>query len=498
MSRDRNSSVYVGNLPADFRSRDLEQLFEKYGRIRFVDIKSRPARGPPFAFVEYEGPPLTRGSGPRGPGGRPTFGGGERSFRRDFGGRGSGRRGYKVFISGLPTSGSWQDLKDHFREFGDVLFADVTRNGDGVVEFAKEDDAKYAIKKMRRYEVQIPRRRVLKRKVNFLFVCAPNSLEDALLLATVGTAFRFHCLWFRIRPHSTGLVVDACGQQNERADRGDLRTADRRRPERSAWSALYPWAVTITLFVMNNLGGVIISPLHILTAAHPFIQFDRTQVGACVVTGYKTAAQVGLKRVVLGDDCVQFARVAGGGRTECEERHVQMRNIRSVAVDRGFADGRCVRGHDWAIVEVDRPLVFDERIAPICLPRPAVRIADRLTAVSWGRPAVYISSGPLVREIPLRYDPTCTAPSDDFMPTKVEDFLCATAWSPRRRSQRICHGDSGTGLQQAGDDGRSVVVGVTSFGSEGCPLWELARFTRVSAYLDDICALTGVCYSIET
>ncbi|KAI6224256.1 Rsp-3 [Aphelenchoides fujianensis] len=169
MSRDRNTSVYVGNLPADFRNRDLEQLFEKYGRIKFVDIKSRPARGPPFAFVEYEDArdaedavrgrdgydvdgsrlrvELTRGSGPRGPGGRPTFGG-DRSFR-DFGGRGgSGRRGYKVFVTGLPTSGSWQDLKDHMRDIGDVLFADVSRNGDGVVEFAKEEDAKYAVKKM--------------------------------------------------------------------------------------------------------------------------------------------------------------------------------------------------------------------------------------------------------------------------------------------------------------------------------------------------------------
>ena len=44
--------VYVGNLPPDIRSKDIEDLFYKYGKISFVDLKNR--RGPPFAFVEFE------------------------------------------------------------------------------------------------------------------------------------------------------------------------------------------------------------------------------------------------------------------------------------------------------------------------------------------------------------------------------------------------------------------------------------------------------------
>jgi arginine/serine-rich splicing factor 1/9 len=54
MGRDRNACVYVGNLPNDCRARDLEDLFAKYGRIKHVDIKDKPTRGPPFAFVEFE------------------------------------------------------------------------------------------------------------------------------------------------------------------------------------------------------------------------------------------------------------------------------------------------------------------------------------------------------------------------------------------------------------------------------------------------------------
>lgn len=46
--------VYVGNLPPDIRNRDIEDLFYKYGKIVFIDLKNR--NGPPFAFVEFEDP----------------------------------------------------------------------------------------------------------------------------------------------------------------------------------------------------------------------------------------------------------------------------------------------------------------------------------------------------------------------------------------------------------------------------------------------------------
>lgn len=63
MDRDRGErsyggnndcKVYVGNLPTDIRTRDLEDIFYKYGKIVDVDLHNR--RGPPFAFVEFEDP----------------------------------------------------------------------------------------------------------------------------------------------------------------------------------------------------------------------------------------------------------------------------------------------------------------------------------------------------------------------------------------------------------------------------------------------------------
>lgn len=96
-----------------------------------------------------------RGAGDSGRGGR-----GEMSNSR---GRGppARRSQYRVLVSGLPPSGSWQDLKDHMREAGDVCFADVYKDGTGVVEFLRHDDMKYAVKKLddsrfRSHEVRSP------------------------------------------------------------------------------------------------------------------------------------------------------------------------------------------------------------------------------------------------------------------------------------------------------------------------------------------------------
>ena len=45
--------IYVGNLPLDIRSRDIEDLFWKYGRIRDIDLKNL-SLPPAFAFVSFE------------------------------------------------------------------------------------------------------------------------------------------------------------------------------------------------------------------------------------------------------------------------------------------------------------------------------------------------------------------------------------------------------------------------------------------------------------
>ncbi|XP_061818868.1 serine/arginine-rich splicing factor 1B [Nerophis lumbriciformis] len=150
--------IYVGNLPPDIRSKDVEDLFYKYGSIRDIDLKNRRG-GPPFAFVQFEDP-RDADDAVYGRDGydydgyrlRVEF---PRSGRGGAAGPPRGRYGppsrrseYRVIVSGLPPSGSWQDLKDHMREAGDVCYADVNRDGSGVVEFVRKEDMTYAVHKL--------------------------------------------------------------------------------------------------------------------------------------------------------------------------------------------------------------------------------------------------------------------------------------------------------------------------------------------------------------
>ncbi|XP_066919137.1 serine/arginine-rich splicing factor 1B-like isoform X1 [Clytia hemisphaerica] len=182
MTRANNteSRIYVGNLPDDIRTRELEDVFSKFGRVADIEIKiPKSGRAPAFAFIQYEDPrdaddairakdgsnfdgqtlrvelPSPKGSSRRGgyDGGRGggRMGGGGYSGRPPMsggrGGRGAPpqRSDYRIMISGLPTSGSWQDIKDHCRDAGEVVYADVFRDGTGIVEFARRSDMEWAV-----------------------------------------------------------------------------------------------------------------------------------------------------------------------------------------------------------------------------------------------------------------------------------------------------------------------------------------------------------------
>ncbi|KRZ95061.1 Serine/arginine-rich splicing factor 1, partial [Trichinella sp. T8] len=157
-----DARIYVGNLPPDIRSRDIESCFERFGKVVAVDLKNR--KGPPFAFVEFEdardaedavrykdGYELDgyklRVEFPRGSGVHPGYNQRNRMLAGRNGCRTNASRhtGFRCYISGLPASGSWQDLKDHMREAGDVCFSDVYKNGNGVVEYMRAEDLEYAL-----------------------------------------------------------------------------------------------------------------------------------------------------------------------------------------------------------------------------------------------------------------------------------------------------------------------------------------------------------------
>ncbi|KAL4588373.1 hypothetical protein LXL04_001257 [Taraxacum kok-saghyz] len=156
-------TLYVGNLPGDIREREIEDLFYKYGPIVEIELKI-PPRPPSFAFVEFEdsrdaedaihGRDGYKFDGHRlrvelAHGGRVSSSSIDRhtSSHRES----SRRSDYRVYVTGLPSSASWQDLKDHMRRAGDVCFSQVFRDRDGmrgIVDYTNYDDMKYAIRKL--------------------------------------------------------------------------------------------------------------------------------------------------------------------------------------------------------------------------------------------------------------------------------------------------------------------------------------------------------------
>ncbi|GMJ11182.1 hypothetical protein HRI_004787500 [Hibiscus trionum] len=161
-------TIYVGNLPGDTRLREVEDLFYKYGPIVDIDLKI-PPRPPGYAFVEFEDPrdaeDAIRGrdgydfdgcylrvelahSGRR----RPSSSVDLHSSYSGSSSRGPSRHSdYRVLVTGLPSSASWQDLKDHMRRAGDVCFSQVFRDRGGmtgIVDYTNYDDMKYAIRKL--------------------------------------------------------------------------------------------------------------------------------------------------------------------------------------------------------------------------------------------------------------------------------------------------------------------------------------------------------------
>ncbi|KAK3200594.1 hypothetical protein Dsin_024009 [Dipteronia sinensis] len=174
MSSRSSRTIYVGNLPGDTRMREVEDLFYKYGPIVDIDLKI-PPRPPGYAFVEFEdyrdaedavhGRDGYNFDGYRlrvelAHGGRRPSSSVDRysSYSGGGGSRGLSRRSdYRVLVTGLPSSASWQDLKDHMRRAGDVCFSQVFRDRGGmtgIVDYTTYDDMKYAVYKLDRSEFQ--------------------------------------------------------------------------------------------------------------------------------------------------------------------------------------------------------------------------------------------------------------------------------------------------------------------------------------------------------
>lgn len=173
MGRAQNTSVYVWNLAPETSWQDLKDHMRKAGNVDSAtiltnaqgesvgcgvvvyqkpqeaarairELQNSELNGQPiFAREDRERRPRRgggRGSGPRHPGGTGGV--------RGRGGRGAGSLESQVYVGNLAPETSWHDLKDHFRQCGDVRRAEVQSKGFGTVQFNTKQDADAAIQRL--------------------------------------------------------------------------------------------------------------------------------------------------------------------------------------------------------------------------------------------------------------------------------------------------------------------------------------------------------------
>jgi len=176
--------LYVGRLPYRATERDVERFFRGYGRIREVILKNgycfvdmddyqdaedavydlngkelmnerlivEIAKGTPHGRDRYNWRPQPV---PPTSGYRRGHRSRSRSREKSREKRGESGKSYRIIIENLSSRVSWQDLKDLFRQVGEVTHVNAhgRHKNEGVVEFTSSADLKAAIKKYDGYEL---------------------------------------------------------------------------------------------------------------------------------------------------------------------------------------------------------------------------------------------------------------------------------------------------------------------------------------------------------
>lgn len=188
--RSANPSVYIWNLSPETSWQDLKDHMRRAGNVDSASVFVSPSGETCSGIVVYQRPQdaarairelqgtelhgmamSLREDRMHSGGGH----GGGRGGSRGRGGRGySGGRGYggggrggdrfdpalQVFVGNLSYDTTWRELKDHFRQCGDVKRAEVKTSGSGesrgfgTVQFYKKEDAEAAISRLNGSELQ--------------------------------------------------------------------------------------------------------------------------------------------------------------------------------------------------------------------------------------------------------------------------------------------------------------------------------------------------------
>merc|ERR1711936_862506 len=160
--RDIMPRLFLGNLGHDCRQRDIEKMFRGYGDLRNINIKGQ------YGFLEIDDKDDAEDAikdlnGKAFNGGRIkiefsyAYSGTDRDKRkgrrddRETRGRVSDgrfrRTNFRLVVENISSQTSWQDLKDHMKSAGEIIYSTVNRvnSREGLVEFNNKEDMERAM-----------------------------------------------------------------------------------------------------------------------------------------------------------------------------------------------------------------------------------------------------------------------------------------------------------------------------------------------------------------
>jgi len=211
-------------------------------------------------------------------------------------------------------------------------------------------------------------------------------------------------------------------------------------------------------------GGSIYNENHIITAAH------------CV--GFP------------GDfESFQVRVVAGKHSADAQSSHEQIRLITQINIHPNYS--RETLENDIAILKMESPLIFNERVSAISIATTDPAVNSRVVVAGWGRLRTFATSAPPIpRKVSVRVfsNPYCSLMYGLF--NQVTDaMLCAGIHVPIFGTKGSCQGDSGGPLFTERKPHR--LVGVVSWGM-GCALLSYPQvYARVPHFADYIKSIAG-------
>ncbi|XP_008212399.1 serine protease 120 isoform X2 [Nasonia vitripennis] len=202
----------------------------------------------------------------------------------------------------------------------------------------------------------------------------------------------------------------------------------------------FPYQVSLRLNNRHFCGGSILNKRWILTAAHCLAGFNNTAISAVVGTNY----------LDKGGDKYQSKRIIA---------HPMYNSL-------------MIR-NDVGLIELDKDIVFGDKVQPVKLPESDFDKADYPAELSgWGTTSYPGSPPNELQHITLNVIEQNECLNTSFRVTKRN--ICTLT----KKGEGACHGDSGGPLVSDG-----VQIGVVSWGTP-CAKGKPDVFTRVYSYVD--------------